>query len=155
MRRIVFQLDDNPDVKGEVGLDNEGNLYLRGAVGKGIRLLQDSNEGDYTPVVDNFSNITSIEMQNAGYVIMGKQVLVVLAFIKDVPDGESQSEFDVSLPFPPVLDAGTEAYAVFGITSAILDLVTGKVKMQALSNPFLAGSHPYQIGFIYRIKNEP
>lgn len=151
MRRIVFDLEDGRT--GEIGLDNDGNLYLRGAIGKGIRLLQDSNSGDYTPEISNLYNIDSLEILNAAYVIMGKQVFVVLAFMKTVPDGEAQSEFDVSLPFEPVVEVGTEAIAMFGITSALLDLATGKVKMQALSNPFApAGPNQHQLGFCYRIK---
>lgn len=150
MRRIVFDLEDGRT--GEIGLDNDGNLYLRGAIGKGIRLLQDSNSGDYTPETSGLYNIDSLEMLNAGYVIMGKQVMVVLAFIKDVPQAEEQSEFDVTLPFEPVVDAGTESFAMFGVSNAILDLATGKVKVQHLGNPFLAGVHQYQVGFCYRIK---
>lgn len=152
MRRMVFT-SDNGEHTGEIGLDNEGNLYLVGAAGKSIRLLQDSNEGDYAPTIDNFYNISSLELQNAGYSVLGKQVIVLLAFIKDVPDGDDQSEFDITLPFPPVTDAGTKAMIMFGATSATLDLATGKVRILAVSNPFVSGPNQYQLGFCYWMKN--
>lgn len=163
MRRLVFTSDDGEHT-GEIGLDNEGNLYLRGAVGQSIRLLQEtSSEGDYSPDASNLQNVASIAFENGGFAVLGKQVLVVLAFTKDVQDGFNQSEFEVSLPFPPAFTGDdSEAAAMFCQTggpgagknpSFVVTPVAGtrRVNINILANEFLTGPFKYQLGFCYRI----
>lgn len=159
MRRIVFQLDDRPEVTGEVGLDNEGNLYLRGNVGGSIRLLQDtSNVGDYVPEASNLINLSSIVMHSGGYVVMGKQCFVTLLLTKTPVDDNEQNEFDVTLPFPPAFSGqDAEATAVFvnnNLSEGYLNVapnVDGTVHVRFLGNPFYPGEKLHQVGFCYRI----
>lgn len=164
MRRIVFQLDDRPEVTGEVGLDNEGNLYLRGNVGQSIRLLQDtSNVGDYVPETSNLRNVLSMSVQNGGYAVLGKQVMTTLAFTLETPEGEVQVEFEVTVPIPVTFSGdASETAEVFSRSGSfggganptwIVTPVPGtnRVNVNLLGNPFLIGEYKYQLGFCYQL----